>query len=520
MTPKKKIEFGDFQTPIELTDKISKFIKSIYPSPSIILEPTCGLGSFIKSCKSIWGSSSSYYGFDINPEYIEKCNAFINERGECNFEVADFFQKQWKDLFVSLKKSQVLVVGNPPWITNSALGVINGNNLPQKSNFQGLGGFAAKTGKANFDIAEWMLIKLLESLQNSSSCLAMLCKTATARKVLKHAWSYQWNLSNSSLHIIDVKKYFDVAVDACLLVTFITPDKKTNDATIYKDLLYEKKISRFGLHDKELIANLDDYQKYHHVEGLSYYTWRSGVKHDAAKVMELTLKSGKLINGFSQVVDIEDNYVYPLLKSSDLGNKRLKPRKFVIVTQHNVGDGTDDIINIAPKTWAYLEKHLDILNNRKSIIYKKRPRFSVFGIGSYSFTPWKVAISGLYKNICFSAVGNINGKSIMVDDTCYFIPCASEEEAVFIAYLLNSEASINFMKSLVFFDAKRPVNIDVLKRIDIKKLAELINLTEKILRYLPYAQQFMSPQQLLVFEKETKYQIEQMGYGQVNYLQI
>ncbi len=93
----------------------------------------------------------------------------------------------------------------------------------------------------------------------------------------------------------------------------------------------------------------------------------------------------------------------------------------------------------------------------------------------------------------------------MVDDTCYFIPCASEEEAVFVADLLNSKASVNFMKSLVFFDAKRPVNIDILKRIDIKKLAETANSTEKIIQYLPYAQQFMSPQQLLVFEKESEY---------------
>ena len=141
----------------------------------------------------------------------------------------------------------------------------------------------------------------------------------------------------------------------------------------------------------------------------------------------------------------------------------------------------------------------------KSIIYKKRARFSVFGIGNYSFSPWKVAISGLYKNIAFSAIGNVAGKPIMVDDTCYFIPCESKEEAVLVADLLNSEACINFMKSLVFFDAKRPVNIDVLKRIDIKKLAEHLNLTEKVMQYLPYAQQFMSPQQLLVFEKETEY---------------
>jgi hypothetical protein len=506
MTHKKKIEFGDFQTPLKLTDEISKFIQTIFPTPDIIVEPTCGLGSFIESSKSRWGKDCIYYGFDINQQYIEKCKISLSDCRKCHFELADFFKKDWKDFFKALKQSKILVIGNPPWVTNAALGVFNGSNLPQKSNFQGLGGFAAKTGKANFDIAEWMLIKLLESLQNSTSCLAMLCKTSTARKVLKHAWVNQWCISNSSLHIIDAKKHFDVAVDACLLVTFVAPNKKSSDAAIYKNLSYNSKNCHFGLSGKELIANIADYKKYNFVEGLSYYTWRSGVKHDSAEVMELSRKNDTFINGLGEVVTIEDEDIFPLLKSSDLGNKRLTPQKFVIVTQRNIRDDTTTIQRNAPKTWDYLEKHSDYLDNRKSIIYKNRPRFSVFGIGNYSFTPWKIAISGLYKKISFSAVGNIDGKPIMVDDTCYFIPCESEEEAVLVANLLNSQACINFIKSLVFFDAKRPVNIDILKRIDIKKLAESVNLTEKLLQYLPYAQQFMSPQQLFIFEKEIEYQ--------------
>lgn len=505
MKRKRKIEFGDFQTPLDLTNSIARFIKAVFADPVVIVEPTCGWASFIKSCKALGEEDCTYYGFDINTKYIAKCSTDFAGDNNCHFRVADFFQKNWKDFFQTHKKSKILVVGNPPWVTNAALGVLNGTNLPRKTNFQGLGGFAAKTGKANFDIAEWMLIKLLESLQNTSSCLAMLCKTATARKVLKHAWSNQWCVSNSSLHLIDAKKYFDVSVDACLLITFVSSHSKSRDATIYQDLSYDKQICHFGLRGKELIADIDNYKKYHYVEGLSYYTWRSGIKHDSAKVMELTQKGDFLVNGFGEVVDIEEDHVFPLLKSSDIGNNRLTPRKFVIVTQRNVGDDTRALQYSVPRTWAYLEKYSELLDNRKSIIYRKRPRFSVFGVGNYSFTPWKVAISGLYKNISFSAVGNIAGKPIMVDDTCYFIPCESEDEAVFISGLLNSEACINLMKSLVFFDAKRPVNIDILKRVDTKKLAEANDLVETALRYLPYAQSSMSSQQLLVFEKRAEY---------------
>jgi hypothetical protein len=505
MAHAKKIEFGDFQTPLDLTENISKFIQTIFREPVVVVEPTCGFGGFIESSVSRWGEASEYYGFDLNRQYIEKCKNTIDKCKKCNFEVADFFQKDWREFFATFKKSKILVIGNPPWVTNAAIGTLNGTNLPQKSNFQGLDGFAAKTGKANFDIAEWMLIKLLESLQNTTSCLAMLCKTSTARKVLKHSWKNQWNVSNTSLHLIDAKLHFDVSVDACLFVTFIIPNEKSTDAAIYKDFSYDKKICHFGLSGDELVSNIDDYNRYNFVEGLSYYTWRSGIKHDSSKVMELSYNKGRLVNGLGETITIEDDYIYPLLKSSDLGNKRLVPRKFVIVTQQNVGDDTSLIQRKTPKTWKYLENHSDFLDTRKSIIYKNRPRFSIFGIGNYSFSPWKVAISGLYKTISFSSIGNIDGKSIMVDDTCYFIPCETKKEADLIADLLNSKPCTNFIKSLVFFDAKRPVNIDILKRIDIKKIADSVDKTEEVMEFLPYAQQFMTPQQLLVFEKEIEY---------------
>ena len=160
------------------------------------------------------------------------------------------------------------------------------------------------------------------------------------------------------------------------------------------------------------------------------------------------------------------------MKSSDLANDRLIPQRFVLVTQRKPGDDTESIVRTAPKTWAYLLRHADVLDRRQSIIYQKRPRFSVFGVGNYTFSPWKVAISGLYKNCRFVVVGKYKNKPVVLDDTCYSIPCGSEEEANFASLLLNSDISQRFLHSLVFFDAKRPVTIDVLNRIDLKRVAE------------------------------------------------
>jgi hypothetical protein len=208
--------------------------------------------------------------------------------------------------------------------------------------------------------------------------------------------------------------------------------------------------------------------------------------------------------------ELEEDYIFPLLKSSDLANGRLRPTRFVLLTQRRVTDTTDNIKSNAPKTWRYLLDHADQLDKRGSSIYANRARFSVFGVGDYSFSPAKVAISGLYKNLHFQAVGSVSGRPIMVDDTCNFIPCDSTSEAEFFADLLNSETAQRFISALVFTDAKRPVTIDVLKRIDLKKLAEHAGQQAAAVEYLSSPSLESSHQRLLVFEERGKYRTKKI----------
>lgn len=397
------------------------------------------------------------------------------EDSHTHAEVQDFFNKDWKTFFQTIS-GEILVVGNPPWVTNSSLSVLGGKNLPPKNNFQNHKGFAAKTGKANFDISEWILIKILESMGKHQGCLAMLCKTNTARKVLKHVWLRNYPVGKISIHHIDAKNHFDVAVDACLLIVHSGISEKYQTAKVYGDLSFESHLNTIGIHGKELVADFDGYLKIRHLDGRSPYKWRSGAKHDSARIMEFTRDGNRLINGIGEFVNLEEKYLYPLLKSSDLANGTLKPTRLVLLTQRRPGDNTSHIKTDAPSTWKYLIAHADVLDARKSIIYKKRPRFSVFGIGDYSFAPWKVAISALYKTLQFQVIGSYGEKPIIVDDTCCFIPCRTEEEAQFYCGLLNSEVSRRFLCSLIFFDAKRPITIDILNRIDFGKLSKSLGL--------------------------------------------
>jgi len=51
----------------------------------------------------------------------------------------------------------------------------------------------------------------------------------------------------------------------------------------------------------------------------------------------------------------------------------------------------------------------------------------------------------------------------LFDDTCYFLACESREQAERFRDLLNSAQAIGFYNSLIFWDAKRPITVEVLR---------------------------------------------------------
>jgi hypothetical protein len=136
------------------------------------------------------------------------------------------------------------------------------------------------------------------------------------------------------------------------------------------------------------------------------------------------------------------------------------------VTQREVGDITDSIQKDAPKTWKYLEAHESYFNARKSRIYHYRSRFSIFGVGNYSFTPYKIAICGLYKKLAFRLIQPIEQKPVVFDDTVYFLSFDDEAEAILIFEILTSQNTLDFYSSLIFWDEKRPIKSNILNRFD------------------------------------------------------
>lgn len=475
MKSKQQIEFGDFQTPGDLAAEVCRVLKRRRVAPMSIVEPTCGVGQFLEAALNTFPNAVQACGMELNPVHLRKARKRIGPRAsQVRLRQADFFQTNWGQILDSLPEP-ILVVGNPPWVCNSELGAIRGANLPKKTNASGSRGIDAITGKSNFDVSEWMISRLFDALRGKTATLAMLCKTSVARKVLAQAWRDDMPLKRATMHRIDSHKTFGVAVDACLLAADFGSTLGQQECQVFERLDSQASHSSFGWRDERLVADIAAYDQWSPYLTGSPLRWRSGIKHDCSKVMELRREGRRFRNGLGELVDLELDYLYPMLKSSEIASKgNATPTRWMLVPQRSVGEDTAAIQRLAPKTWRYLQRNRERLDRRASSIYRGRPPFSIFGIGPYAFAPWKVAISGLYKELSFRLLGSHEEKPIVLDDTCYALPFESQANAGEYCDVLNSGTSQAAINSLIFWDSKRPITANVLNLFDARSVANLV----------------------------------------------
>jgi hypothetical protein len=362
-------------------------------------------------------------------------------------------------------------------VTNSELGSLGAGNLPEKKNIKILNGMDALTGKSNFDISEFILLRMLNLFSQRRGTLAMLCKNSTVKNIVEILPKRPFKVSNIRALEINAGREFGVAVAACLLAMDLGVSQPTATCQVASLEHPDQIVRGFGWVGNKFVSNVKDYESSAELDGESVLVWRQGLKHDCSKIMELDAKEKVLVNGNNEVVDVEEECVYWLFKSSDLrAFEARNPRKKVIVTQNRLGDETSNLQVSAPKLWEYLVKNSEYFERRKSSIYRDKPRFSIFGVGEYSFKVYKVAISGLYKEPVFSLVCPVDNRPVMLDDTCYFLGFDTYLDALLTASLLTSDFIKRFLHSVVFTDAKRPYTKEVLMRINIAQSASRISL--------------------------------------------
>jgi len=450
-------EYGDFQTNQFLAQKVVDYTFFKTNDFEFGLEPTCGKGNFLLAAIKQSKKLKKVVGVEIYQPYVWETKFKIleyfisakeNTKPEIDIIHANAFEFSYEDLAKSTQDLKTLIIGNPPWVTNSELGSIDSKNLPQKSNFKKHSGFEAITGKGNFDIGEYISLIMLRCFDRHNGAFAFLIKNSVVKNLIYDQKQNKFRIGQTKHFHIDSKKEFNVSVNACLFLTHLNSQPELTCTAF--DFYTKDKLTTFGWYKDKFVYSVQDYDESSIVDGKSTFVWRSGVKHDCSKVMELEQVNGHFKNALGEEINLENNLTYGLLKSSDLKEDKTNSfRKLTIITQKKIGQETKYIKDKYPLTYNYLTSHKEYFDKRKSSIYKDKPSFSIFGIGDYSFAPYKIAISGLYKSTHFTLVSPSNSKPIMLDDTCYFIGFENLKMAEIAHYLVNSELVQKFLTRLL-----------------------------------------------------------------------
>lgn len=317
-----RTEYGDFQTNSALAERITLDLNLRNISPEIIIEPTCGEGNFIIASLKNFNSTRSIFGVEIHKPYVWetkfKILQFFLENPKANkpeiiINHCNVFDFGFDEIAKRFSKKDILIIGNPPWVTNSKLGSLNSLNLPKKTNFKNHSGLDAITGKGNFDIAEYITLMMLETFQGIRGNLVLLVKNSVIKNIVFEQNKKRYKISSIEKQCIDSKKEFDVSVEASLLYCKLNsiPEFSCKEFNFYKNKKHHKE---FGWIENKFVSNIDTYIHTEGIDGTSPFIWRQGLKHDCSDVMELSWMNGCYINGLNEQIEIENALVYGILK--------------------------------------------------------------------------------------------------------------------------------------------------------------------------------------------------------------
>ena len=362
-----KKEYGDYQTPSAFANEVCKYLHDYLGlKPKIIIEPTAGIGNFVGASLEQFDSCKNVVGIEINQEYCDICKSNYKD-DRLIIECENFFGYDLSKF--SECGNETLVVGNPPWATNSELNF----NLPEKINFKKLSGTDAITGASNFDICEYIVLQLINTFKDTNAVIAMLCKTSVARNVLQELDRTSTKTEYIKMLNFNASKIFGISTSACLFVVKLTGNDKTSVACEVSDFNSPDRVLSIIKSEGGILTTETDGVK--DLEGNCQYEWRQGVKHDCSSIMELEkIDEDRYKNKKKEEIELEKTLVFPLLKSSSFKKPIICNgfKKYVIVTQKKAREDTSYIETIAPNTWDYLARNKPLFDRRKSSIYNKK----------------------------------------------------------------------------------------------------------------------------------------------------
>jgi methylase of polypeptide subunit release factors len=165
------------------------------------------------------------------------------------------------------------------------------------------------------------------------------------------------------------------------------------------------------------------------------YRIRHGLKDDAKAVFSVDS---------DRLAELESTHVYPYLRSKHVVKWGLFGHDRFLVPQRQAGaDNERALARESPATYDYLTDHRERLEARGSSWFEAGPFYSLFGLGPYTWAPYKVVWCRLGFKPHFAVVSTVDDpelgeKTVVPGDHCMFVARDDEREAHYLCALLNA----------------------------------------------------------------------------------
>jgi hypothetical protein len=178
--------------------------------------------------------------------------------------------------------------------------------------------------------------------------------------------------------------------------------------------------------------------------------WVEVVKAGQRRTVIRNLAHVGKANVDSVTAPVENDFLFPLLRGRDVHAWHAEPSATILVP-HSAEDfsepvGLSEIRRSSPLTFDFFKRFEKELKSRSGYkqLYDKRPEFYVVGnTGNYLLSPYKVVFKELSEIFQCAVVGpslrnGSDARPIIPDHKVLFMACGREDEAYFLAGILNS----------------------------------------------------------------------------------
>ena len=222
------------------------------------------------------------------------------------------------------------------------------------------------------------------------------------------------------------------------------------------------------------------------------YEIRHGIKFDLNSVffVEILSKEDNLLTIVNKIkgskkklqrisTRIEPDLIFPILKPRNIRRKWcFEGYEYALVPQRTYGEDNENTLRKRyPLTYLYLTTfRRELIYERKSSWFKHGPFYSIFGIGEYTWKPYKVVWCRMGFKPYFVVISKISDKYLgekllMVDSTFEYIPLDKENEAHYVCAILNSE-SVQMAIKKMSTESKCGISKSIISRLKIPKFNE------------------------------------------------